>query len=373
MGEVYRARDSRLDRQVAIKVLPAEFTSDQDRVRRFVQEAKAASALNHPNIITIYEIGESESGRFIAMEFVQGRTLRELIGQPLSSDSLSSVGSQVAKALAVAHASGIVHRDIKPENIVVRPDGYVKVLDFGLARLAPATTTDPEATTAHQTIPGVLLGTMAYMSPEQASGEAVTPATDVFALGIVVYELATGQRPFRAGTMLGLLQAIVSHLPPPPSAFNPAVPAALDDVIRRMLEKEAKRRPTAVEVERVLSELSTSSIHRPAQAKPERHTVGREKERAELRNAFASVLTGRGLLLCVAGEPGIGKTTLVEDFFAELQAQARCTLARGRCSERLAGTEAYLPLLEALENLMQSGSNAAVVQVMKQRAPTWYA
>lgn len=373
MGEIYRACDSRLDREVAIKVLPAEFTADHDRVRRFVQEAKAASALSHPNIITIYEIGEGEFGRFIAMELVEGRTLREMIGEPLSWDKLSSLCGQAAKALAVAHASGIVHRDIKPENIIVRPDGYVKVLDFGLARLAAAETPTPERTVTSQTTPGVLLGTLAYMSPEQASGEAVTSATDVFALGIVLYELATGQRPFRAATMLGVLQAIVSHQPPPPSALNPAIPAELDDVIRQMLEKEATRRPTAAEVDEALTRLSAAPARLRAPAKIERHTVGRTKELAELRDAFGSVLTGRGLLLCIAGEPGIGKTTLIEEFLAGLNSEVPCTVGRGRCSERLAGTEAYLPLLEALENVMQGGGNAAIVETMKQTAPTWYA
>ncbi len=187
MGEVYLAADTRLDRQVALKLLPAEFTQDADRVRRFIQEAKAASALNHPNIITVHDIGESETGRFIVMELVTGRTLRAVIAEGNSAETLLSLGSQMAKALSAAHAAGITHRDIKPDNIMVRDDGYVKVLDFGLARLLPTKTNDSEAATlAQQTMPGTLMGTVAYMSPEQARGEVVSHPSDIFALGIVL-------------------------------------------------------------------------------------------------------------------------------------------------------------------------------------------
>lgn len=381
MGEVWLAHDTKLERKVAIKLLPAEFTKDPERVRRFEQEAKAVSALNHPHIITIHEIGEAEAGRFIVMELVQGQTLRSL-NKPCPLDTMVSLGGQIARALSASHAAGITHRDIKPENIMVRDDGYVKILDFGLARLIPGTAIDPEgATLAFQTTPGTLLGTVAYMSPEQARGEMVTPATDVFALGIVFYELATGQHPFKADTMIGMLHSITAQAPLTPSRVNPDLSPALEDLILGMLEKEAGKRPSAVEVDEALAELagqrSSGQLQRPATSAATsaiaRHTVGREKERAELHSGFASALSGRGLLLCVAGEPGIGKTTLVEDFLADLAAEGRSTIARGRCSERLAGTEAYLPLLEALESLLQSGSNPAAARVMKQIAPTWYA
>lgn len=376
MGEVYLAEDTRLDRKVALKVLPAQYTQDEDRLRRFVQEAKAASALNHPNIITIHEIGEAQAGHFIVMELVQGRTLREMIGEHLSPDALASLGTQIAKALAVAHAAGITHRDIKPENLMARDDGYVKVLDFGLARLAP-THSLSDAETRGATRPGTLVGTMRYMSPEQACAETIASASDIFSLGLVFYELATGQHPFKAETVIGTLHAITSQSPLPPSRLNPASSSALDALILRMLEKTVGLRPTAVEVARALHELSdhrsTRQLHRPVTAPIARHSVGRELERAELRSAFTAALNGRGQLLCVAGEPGIGKTTLVEDFLAELAADNQGTIARGRCSERLAGTEAYLPLLEALESLLQGGSNPAMARVMKQIAPTWYA
>src|SRR5262249_12658885 len=215
----------------------------------------------------------------------------------------------------------------------------------------------------------------AYMSPEQARGGAVTAATDIFSLGIVFYELATGQHPFKADSLLGMLYRIGSDSHAPPSRLNPAIPASLDGLILRMLEKEAASRPAAAQVERALAAvaggISTGDVHQAAAPAAPRHTVGREKERAQLRAGFDSALSGRGLLLCVAGEPGIGKTTLVEDFLSHLLAQSRCTVAYGRCSERLAGTEAYLPLLEALESLLHDNARAA--PVMKQIAPTWYA
>ena len=266
MGEVYLAEDTRLDRQVAVKLLPSEFTQDADRVRRFMQEAKAASALNHPNIITVYDIGESEAGRFIVMELVAGRTLRAVIAEDNSLETLLRLGIQMTKALSAAHAAGITHRDIKPDNIMVRDDGYVKVLDFGLARLAPLRNADfglrsEEAETLmQQTMPGTVMGTVAYMSPEQARGETVNHPSDIFALGIVLYELATGQHPFKSETLVGYLHAITLQTPAPLSQLTPAIPAALEVLLLRMLEKEAPNRPTATAVAQTLQELERSGI-----------------------------------------------------------------------------------------------------------------
>jgi serine/threonine-protein kinase len=245
MGEVYCAQDSRLGREIVLKLLPAQFTTDADRLRRFEQEARAASALNHPNIVTVYEFGETEAGRYIAMEMVRGQTLRALIGQVQGVDQLVALGRQTAEALAVAHAAGITHRDIKPENIMVRDDGYVKVLDFGLARLSPLQKGGPAARAAQTTDSGMMMGTVAYMSPEQAQGEAVNTATDIFSLGVVLYELATGRHPFHAPTILATLQAIVSGAPPAPSQLNSEIPATLELLITQMLSKEPALRPTA--------------------------------------------------------------------------------------------------------------------------------
>ncbi len=245
MGEVYCAQDARLGRDIVLKLLPAQFTTDPDRLHRFEQEARAASALNHPNIITVYEFGETEAGHYIAMEMVRGQTLRALIGQRPGGDQLAALGRQTAEALTVAHAAGITHRDIKPENIMVRDDGYVKVLDFGLARLTHSQKDAPAVRAAQATNPGMMLGTVAYMSPEQAQGEPVTTATDVFSLGVVLYELATGRHPFDAPTILATLQAIVSSNPPAPAQLNSEIPAALDRLILQMLSKEPVLRPTA--------------------------------------------------------------------------------------------------------------------------------
>jgi TolB-like protein/Flp pilus assembly protein TadD len=256
MGEVWLAEDTRLGRKVALKLLPVEFTEDSERVRRFTQEAKAASALNHPNIISVYDIGESETGRFIVMEFVAGRTLRLVIAKDNSLETFFALGAQMARALSAAHAAGITHRDIKPDNIMVRDDGYVKMLDFGLARLLPTTASDPEAMTlAQQTTPGTVMGTLAYMSPEQASGQTVGSASDVFALGIVLYELATGSHPFKSESMLGYLHAITSKVPPPMTSLKSHLPAALDDLILSMLDKDANSRPMAAEVAQALLEI----------------------------------------------------------------------------------------------------------------------
>ncbi|PYR09697.1 MAG: hypothetical protein DMG00_13260, partial [Acidobacteria bacterium] len=188
MGDVYRARDTKLGRDVAIKILPEAFTADPDRRARFEREARAASALNHPNIVTIHEIGETDRHRFIVMELVEGRTLRAIIPEPFDLDSFVQVTSQIVKALAIAHAAGIIHRDIKPENVMVRGDGYVKLLDFGLARLVSAAGAPASDETMARTASGLAVGTARYMSPEQARGDATTAATDIFSLGIVFYE-----------------------------------------------------------------------------------------------------------------------------------------------------------------------------------------
>ncbi|HEX4948909.1 MAG TPA: protein kinase [Blastocatellia bacterium] len=381
MGEVYLADDTRLKRKVAIKLLPTQFTNDADRVRRFEQEALAISALNHPNIITIHEIGETTAGRFLVMEHVNGQTLRAKMAEPIPLAAWLDWGRQIAKALSVAHEAGITHRDIKPENIMVRADGYVKVLDFGLARLDGVRENLVEAATMVHTNPGLLLGTVRYMSPEQTRSERGNAPTDIFALGIVFYELATGEHPFPAGNLLGLLQAIAQQAHIVPSQLNPALPPLLDALLLRMLEKDARLRPTATEVEAALLELerksdgamerkSEASLHPSFSPSLRRKTVGREKEYAKLHATFAA---GRSVFLCVAGEPGIGKTTLVEEFLAELSSTHDCLIARGRCSERLAGTEAYLPLLEALDSLLRTDRDGSCARTMRQVAPTWYA
>jgi non-specific serine/threonine protein kinase len=256
MGVVWKAEDTRLQRQVALKLLPAELTADVERLCRFEQEARAASALNHPNIVTVYDVGDTEAGRFIVMELVAGRTLRAVIAGEVSVETLLELGTQMAKALGAAHAAGIAHRDIKPDNVMVRDDGYVKVLDFGLARLRSATEGAADgATMTRHTALGTALGTVAYMSPEQARGETVGHPSDVFSLGVVLYELATGRHPFKADTPVGYLHAITSQTPPPPTQWRPELPSGLSASILRMLAKDADRRQTAEEIARTLQEI----------------------------------------------------------------------------------------------------------------------
>lgn len=247
MGEVYRARDTKLNRDVAVKILPADLTHDGDVVRRFEQEALAASRLNHPNILTIYEAGESHGQHFIAAELVDGETLRSVLnrGRMTMPDALG-VAVQVAAALSAAHAAGIVHRDIKPDNVMLRPDGYVKVLDFGIAKLLPQRVTNGDAVTitdphAH-TKAGVRVGTLPYMSPEQARGALVDARTDVWSLGCLLYEMLAGQRPFTGETTTDVLVAIVDKDPTPVSQLAPAVPPECDWIIAKMLRKNPQER-----------------------------------------------------------------------------------------------------------------------------------
>jgi serine/threonine-protein kinase len=249
MGEVYLARDTRLDRKVALKILPDEVAADSDRMRRFEQEARAASGLNHPNIITIYEIDQSGPVSFIATEFIDGSTLRERIrARPMPPGESLDVAVQIAAALTAAHADGIVHRDIKPENVIVRHDGIVKVLDFGLAKLtgqAAAAALDGELTTrAHlKTDSGVVMGTATYMSPEQARGQNVDARSDIFSLGVVLYELLTGRLPFEGSTTLEIVSAILSDREPPPlSRYSSEVPAELERIVSKALRKNREER-----------------------------------------------------------------------------------------------------------------------------------
>lgn len=376
MGVVYRAQDTKLGRFVALKFLPEHLVKDRQALERFQHEARAASALNHPNICTIYDIDEHEGQPFIAMELIEGQTVRELIGESPPPVKIAQLGGQVARALVVAHAAGIIHRDIKPENLKVRGDGYVKVLDFGLARLVSTLAQSAEETAAglgFKTVPGTLLGTARYMSPEQASGETASSAADIFSLGIVLYEVATGRHPFAADSQVAVLHAILSQAPFPISHANPIIPSSLEVLISAMLEKEAPRRPSAAEVEHALAELAggaTETCVVRVAPPPPQHTVGREKEHTDLRAAYESVATsGQGIMVCIAGEPGIGKTTVIEDFLNELRDP--CIIARGRCSERLAGTEAYLPILDVLEDVSRADSAGA--RLMKLVAPSWYA
>lgn len=247
MGEVFLAEDTSLGRRVALKLLPRQYTQDEERLRRFKLEARAASALNHPNILTIHEVGEADGHHFIATEFIEGETLRAALNRTgsMKIDAALNVATQVASALAAAHEAGIVHRDIKPENIMLRPDGYVKVLDFGLAKLTetiPQQTVDTSAPTlplAALTATGVLIGTAQYMSPEQATGKKVDARSDIFSFGVVLYEMVTGRQAFRGDSLMETVAAILNQ---EPKSLPAKVPDELSKLILRCLRKEPARR-----------------------------------------------------------------------------------------------------------------------------------
>ena len=258
MGQVYLGTDTRLGRRVALKVLPKQFTMDPERVRRFELEARAASALNHPNIVTIHEIGRFNGTQFIVTEFVEGQTLRQLMNEkPFAVNEALNVTIQVSSALQAAHAAGIVHRDIKPENIMLRADGYVKILDFGLAKLTetPSTDSDLETSTLLQSNPGLVMGTVQYMSPEQARGKKVDARTDIWSLGVVLYELLSRRVPFTGETPSHVMVSLMENELPPLTG-HARVPAELDRIVTKALKKNKKGRyQTAVDLTHDLKNL----------------------------------------------------------------------------------------------------------------------
>jgi serine/threonine protein kinase/Tol biopolymer transport system component len=286
MGEVYLAEDSRLGRKVALKVLPAHFTTDKERLRRFQQEARAASALNHPNILTIYEIGEVDSRHFIANEFIEGVTLRQhLIKVQLKITDALEIVTQVASALLAAHEAGIVHRDIKPENIMVRGDNIVKVLDFGLAKLTERTSITSDFPTLIETEKGIIMGTPFYMSPEQARGFAVDARSDIWSMAVVLYEMVSGRLPFEGATGSDVIVSILDREPKTLLRYSPDIPSELEWIITKALRKDRDERYQTIR------ELLTDLKGLKRKLEFEEHVPKEEFQRAEVQQEINSIET----------------------------------------------------------------------------------
>ena len=314
MGEVYLALDTKLGRKVALKILPADLASNQDRMRRFTQEAKAASALNHPNILTIYEIDETDSGDFIATEFIDGKTLRDRMRrEPLKLSDVLEVAAQIASALSAAHDAGIVHRDIKPENIMVRRDGLVKVLDFGLAKLTerlPPESVDTEAPTSVKTDPGTVVGTAVYMSPEQARGVEVDARTDIFSLGVVIYEMVSGRLPFDGSTSSEVVASILGEKEPQLLArYSREVPTELERIASKALRKNREERYQTIKD--LLLDLKSLKQELEFERKLERSLAPKSAKVVDTSEALT------GTALASTARTTVPKPTLTRSLFAK--------------------------------------------------------
>src|SRR5271168_1022361 len=331
MGEVYRAKDPRLDRTVAIKLLPAAFSENRDRLQRFEQEARSASALNHPNIVTIYELGQDGSSHYIVMELVEGRTLRELLNSGLlPMRKTIEIAAQIADGLTKAHEAGIMHRDLKPENVMVSEDGFVKILDFGLAKVTSPSGERPEigSTTTALTDSGIVVGTVGYMSPEQVGGKPLDFRSDQFSFGLILYEMVTGKRAFRGNTAAETLVAILREKAEPIGAQNRDAPAPLCWAIERCLAKEPDKRYVATrELGRELAAIRERFSEKPVRQVDTRPAnlpvsrtgfVGQEKEVA---GAKELLLRQEVRLVTVTGPGGIGKTRLAVEVASGLTEQ----------------------------------------------------
>ena len=387
MGEVYRARDLRLKREVAIKTLPPGFAGDPDRIARFEREARAASALNHPNIVSVHDIGHEGGVSFIVSELVEGETLTQVIGHgPLPLRKLIEVGTQICEGLAASHAAGVIHRDLKPSNIMLTRDGRVKILDFGLARQDRAQGFD--STTMEASSPGMILGTPGYMSPEQVRGEPTDARSDLFSLGVVLYEMACGQRAFRGTSSIEVMNSILKDEPPElPSASQPS----LDRIIRRCIEKQPGRRfQSAADLGFALNSLALPAPLQPA-------VRSDLSKRAWLKWAAvgAIALTAAGALWVGLRPKGLAVTTeftlrrLTNDsilswdavispdgkmvaFSGHKQIQR---MATSGCSRQMAATPFVSPTTQPTTTIRpfpRMAPRSPSAQSVKEEASTWY-
>src|SRR5882724_1215272 len=291
MGEVYRAKDLRLKREVAIKVLPAAFSNDSERLRRFEQEAQAAGSMNHPNILAVYDLGTHDGTFYVVSELLEGETLRKrLVEGPIPARKAIDCAVQIARGLAAAHGKGIVHRDIKPENLFVTTDGQIKILDFGLAKITTAKPAEVNgaATEAMGTEPGVVMGTAGYMSPEQVSGQVADSRSDIFSLGVVLYEMLSGKRAFHGESPVETMNAILKEDPPELPA---KLPPGLDRIIRRAIEKKPEERFESVrDVAFALETISGTSEQQQASRDAGRAGASYVKKRMGLQLWFLTAV-----------------------------------------------------------------------------------
>jgi|GEM_PF-948215 len=361
MGAVFRARDTRLDRMVALKILTASDLPAEEIKERFLREARAGAQLNHPNIVTIYEVGEDQGQSFIAMEYVRGRTLRKLLGdEPPSPLEAIDIVVSTSRALEAAHQQGIIHRDIKTDNIMVADDGEVKVMDFGLAKMVDASILTKE---------GEIMGTVAYMSPQQATGEPIDHRSDIFSLGVVFYELLTGQRPFSGDQEIAIVFSLLNEEPMGIRELNQEVPRELEQIVFKALQKEPQDRYDDIgqmiadleKVRRIMSGAAEGTLEElelvaaEAVAAEEREfraqLVGREKKLEELKDLLRTTTLGEGQTVLICGEAGIGKTRLVSELSKHAKTKKIRTLT-GACVHRMKSYP-YHPFVEAIQEYFQ--------------------
>jgi tetratricopeptide (TPR) repeat protein/tRNA A-37 threonylcarbamoyl transferase component Bud32 len=384
MGEVYKAEDLKLGRQTAIKLLPSEAARDQKARQRFLREARSASALNHPHIVTIHSIDAADGLDFIVMEYIEGESLRAKLQRgPAKLEQVLEWGAQVADALEAAHGIGLVHRDIKSANILITSRGQAKVLDFGLAKMMRPMRggLDTEAATLSGDLTdwGVIVGTVAYMSPEQTRGEMLDPRSDIFSVGVVLYEAATGKLPFSGPSALAIMHEIAAIEAVPPSAVRRELPREFDFVIERALAKNKEQRyRSSSELMAALQALKEAAFERlpilSAEAERESELeafVGRELEMSRLDEFLRQAVDGSGRVVFLTGEPGIGKTSLADAFLRRARARPTLLLSRGRCVEHYGKGEAYLPFLDAIGALLAGPGSERIATALRTYAPTW--
>ena len=384
MGEVYRAKDTKLGREVAIKLLLDEVASDPERLARFEREARVLASLNHPHIVTIYSVEAEDGVRFFTMELVEGGTLADLLAAgSLPVDLFFEHGVAIADALSAAHRRGVTHRDLKPGNIMLNEQGWLKVLDFGLAKSeAPNRGAEAsEASTDTLTGVGRVVGTVPYMSPEQLHGRLVEPPSDIFSLGVVLYEMATGSRPFDGGSQAELVSSILRDTPRKPSEMGSIAPGSVDALVLKCLEKQPVRRYTSAteiyqELLRLQEESRSASTVRSLSGSGEIQAIrqayrtpmiGRDAEAAELRQFLGRAKEGEGALVSLTGEPGVGKSRLAWDLIERAREEGFFTLV-GNCYEG-EGMAAFTPWVEVLETSARRADPEVLRELLGDAAP----